>query len=584
MTNYQPSVCLKYLHAMFRYLLVAGLIFSNLVSFAQSQLTHKKGTYIDSDGKLYVNKQLGLYVWLSTSPDEKAQKYRLFSEASKAYSNPMYLDTDGFNTLRSPSAVDTVTHKTVLPMQDIVFEIYADETAPTTTIDYKVNPFQAEHKINLGTGTEISLAAKDLLSGVDAIYYSLDGAPYQPYTTPLKIEQEKEYSLKFYAVDHVGNVEEVHTRELAYDKTSPVTQLTIDVDQYENILSSQSAITLSSEDKGIGVKHIYYKLDNGPEKVYTGVIQAKYISQDEHTITYYATDKVGNKEAERTYAFYVDKTAPTIIEEVMGKSFFSGGKEYSSGKARLKLTSFDNKAGVKEIRYSVNNGEFLVYDKPVFLTQSSGVLTIQTYAVDNVNNRSSSQLANQKTNIPYIDLTGPKLAYSIQGASFTTRDTLFINATSGIVLKGTDSEAGMNHIEYSLNDSTTKEYSNAIKVASEGYSTIAYTGFDNVDNTSSSSFSFKVDNTGPKIQESFGTSRLGMENGIAVYPAHTILFVTANDVVVGLQRITYCLNNAPVKESTGMFTHLPKGKNQMTITAYDKLGNTSEKTITFIVQ
>ena len=96
-----------------------------------------------------------------------------------------------------------------------------------------------------------------------------------------------------------------YTKLYDYDKTSPVTQLTIDVDQYENILSSQSAITLSSEDKGIGVKHIYYKLDNGPEKVYTGVIQAKYISQDEHTITYYATDKVGNKEAERTYAFYV---------------------------------------------------------------------------------------------------------------------------------------------------------------------------------------------------------------------------------------------------------------------------------------
>jgi hypothetical protein len=66
---------------------------------------------------------------------------------------------------------------------------------------------------------------------------------------------------------------------------------------------------------------------------------------------------------------------------VLGKSFFSGGKEFSSGKSRLKLTSFDNKAGVKEVRYSVNNGEYQLYDSPVFLTQSAGNLIIKSYAV-----------------------------------------------------------------------------------------------------------------------------------------------------------------------------------------------------------
>jgi hypothetical protein len=554
------------------------------VGFGQEQPNHPKKTYISPDGKLYIQKDLPVYIWMSTSPGEESEKYRLHSEETYKYSNPMYFDTEGYNTVRSPSAVDTASKKVVYPMRDIIFEVYADSKSPVTKADFGESILLDEGgKLYVGSGATVSLSAKDKLSGVENIYFSVDGGPYKPYEGPISIDQEKEYLLKYYSVDHVGNVESVHERTIVLDKTAPVSKVEIDKDRYENIISGRSKITLSSNDKVSGTKSIFYAIDDGSEKEYKTPILAAYLSQDEHKIAFYAVDEVGNKEEIQTFIFYVDKTPPTIIEEIMGKSFFSGGKEFSSGKTRLKLTSFDNKAGVREVRYSVNEGEYELYDKPVFLTQASGVLRIKSYAVDYVNNRSSSQTANEKTTIPYIDLTGPQLSHVFNGPRFKTRDTLFISSKTQVSLKGADSESGLNRIEYTLNGGNPLEYSDAFRIDHEGYSEVNYMGFDNVDNTSSASFGIKVDNTGPSISYTFGASPLGSSDGLDIYPDHTVLFVAATDDVVGFKSMNYRLNNDPPREYDGMITKLPDGKNKVIITAFDHLGNTQQSEINFII-
>jgi hypothetical protein len=161
---------------------------------------------------------------------------------------------------------------------------------------------------------------------------------------------------------------------------------------------------------------------------------------------------------------------------------------------------------------------------------------------------------------------------------------MFISSQTHIRLKGSDPEAGMNRIEYSVDGSDPKEYTEAFTLEKEGYSAIDFTGFDNVDNTSSKSFGVKVDNTGPEISNSFGTSRLRTEGKLSVYPSHTVLFLNATDRVVGFQRLTYSLNGAPSKESSGMLEALPKGKNELLVKAFDKLGNSNESTLQFIIE
>ncbi len=551
---------------------------------AQEPLKHKKQMYTAPDGKLYIQKDLPVYLWLSVDPGDGSEKYRLTSEETSRYANPMYFDAEGYNTVRSPSAVDTITHKTVYPMRDIVFEIYADSHHPQTSIDFgDTKPFKLDERTFLGEGTLISLLSRDALSGVENIYVSVNGSPFSPYTESIPVTTERTYSLKYYAVDNVGNVEPLHEYTLVYDKTPPATKTVLVGDQYENILSGRSKIELQASDSVAGIAAIMYSIDGGPEKKYSSAIPTAYLSQDNHVLSYYATDRVGNREETDTFSFYVDKTPPTIIEEIMGKSFFSGGREYSSGKSRLKLTAFDNKAGVKEVRYSVNSTEYEEYSTPVFLTQSSGNIVIRSYAVDRVNNRSVSQTANEKTSIPYIDLTGPELSYRFSGPVFSSRDTTFISDKTQIVLKAGDSEAGVNRMEYTINGSEPQIYASPFSVSVEGYSEVDYTGFDNVENTSGNAFGFKVDATGPVIKYQFGTTRLKSQGGLNVYPVHTTIFISATDMVVGYAHMTYSINGSTPREYGGVIKGFSQGENSLLIVAYDQLGNTTEEEIKFII-
>jgi hypothetical protein len=559
-------------------------IFSILVSgiYAQQKPDYEKKIFISPEGKLFVNKDLPLYLWLSTSPDEHAQKYRLKSEETTQYSNPMYLDTEGYNTFRSPSAVDTNTRKTVYPLRDIIFEVYADGIKPSTKLDYgKTKPYVDEGKTYVQNNTQVELIASDDHSGVESINFSMNGSGFVAYTTPITFTEEKEYVLKYYAVDHVGNVEDTKEITFIYDKTAPVSKLNVTTDEHEQVVSGRSKIELSAEDVGIGVKHIIYQLDEGKKNTYQYPISASWMNQGEHTIKYFATDKVGNEEPVKTYSFYIDKTAPTIIEEVIAKTFFANGKEYASGKAQLKLTAFDNKAGVKEIRYSINNGEYQLYEKPVFMAQSSGNMNIKTYAIDNVNNKSQSQTANQKTSIPYIDLSGPSIHHNFSEPNFSTRDTLFINSKTKIYLKGGDSEAGVNRIEYRIDGNENIVYDKAFSISEEGVHTISYVGYDNVENTSSNSFMVKVDNIGPEISHKFSTLPTGHTNGLENLPKYVILYLSGTDSQTGVQSISYGFGDHTTKIYTVPVTGFSLGEKKMTISAKDKLGNTTTEELHF---
>lgn len=553
-------------------------------TFAQQKPTFEKTTYISPEGKLFVQKGLGLYVWLSTSEDENSQKYRLNSEETKEYANPMFLDVEGFNSLRSPSAVDPVSRKTVYPVRDVVFEVYADGRTPKTTVDFgSTKPYVHSGKSYLMENTQLVFKTHDEQSGVKDTYYSINGEEYKKYAQAITFSEEKEYIIKYFSVDNVGNDEELKEITVIYDKTAPSTKLEITADEHENIISARSTIKLTSEDSGIGVKRIVFKINDGKEYTYQQPLRAANLPQGEHTLTYYSVDKVGNKEAVNTYTFYIDKTPPTIIEEVIGKSFFANGKEFSSGKSQLKLTAFDNKAGVKEIKYSINGGEYLTYTKPVFLSQSAGNIIIKTYAVDNVNNKSTSQTANQKTTIPYIDLTGPALSHSFSGPKFSSRDTIFISSKTKIALKARDSESGLNRIEYSVDGASTATYNEAFTIEEEGAHTISYVGYDNVENTSSAAIIIKVDNKGPEITELFSTISIGKDEGENLYPKHTILFLAGFDNVVGLEKIDYGFNNDATKRYTIPITNFASGKKSIKIIATDKLGNKTEEIIKFSI-
>lgn len=569
----------------FKHLLSTLAIIITLISSAQNIEDHAKKVYQDSIGNVHVNRSLPVYLSISTSPDGSDAK--VLKGQDPKYSYPMFLDTEGYNSIRSPWKVDPETKETIYPKEDVIFEVYADSKAPVTKIVFGSKTNRENGKTAIGDGN-ISLVAEDALSGLQGIYYSINQAPYKMYSVPLQLE-EKEYLLKYYAVDNVGNVEELHEITVYLDKTAPETVMSIEGDVSEKIVSSRSSIALDATDKTTKVFKTYYNIDDGKNIAYTRPIVMTTLAEGEHTVSYFSEDILGNKEDEKSFAFYIDKSAPKVIDEIIGNTFIANGKEYYSGKTKLKLVAMDNKSGVKEIRYAVNNGEFKLYTEPFYLVES-GTLNIEVLAIDKVNNKARTAAFSDKSNIrSYVDLSGPELTYSLTGPSFKVKDTLYISQNTKVSLTGKDLDAGFKDIDYQVGASSIQPYSEPISIKEEGFYKLTYNGYDNLQNSNTESILCLVDNTGPNIFSRFSIEgnkyRMIEGESVSVYPPHVVLFLSATDKYAGLDKISYQVNGSPKQAYKGLIEDFTKDTlYTLMISVTDKLGNSNEEEVKFYIE
>ncbi|MBI9067421.1 MAG: hypothetical protein JEZ09_09025 [Salinivirgaceae bacterium] len=568
------------------------LIFLMFVMFvyvvkAQQALEHKYKTYRSEAGKLYVQKTLPVYVYISTEPDKKGEMLQLPSDSTPKFTNPMYLDTEGYNSFRSPSAVDPKTRITHYPLTDVVFEVYADSRSPRTHLNLNAAKKHFDGKtLFIGNNISATLSSYDDHSGLEQILVSIDSSGYKKYSDSLSFTKEKVYSIDYYAVDNVGNAEKAKHTSFSVDLTAPVSVLEFDGDKFESNVSGRTKFIISASDAISGIKLTYYSIDDKAFKKYIGPIHSAYYAEGEHTIKYYSIDNVGNKEVQKEYSFYIDKTPPILVDEIMGNSFVANGREFSSGRTKLKLTAVDNKAGIKEIKYSINNGPYQLYDKPFYLTTVSGSLAVLSYVEDNVGNRSSATEKSTKSKASYVDLTGPQLKFAFEGKVFKARDTIYINNQTKISLSAADNESGLKALSYSIGDGAETPYVESFVIENEGTHQLNIYGFDNVDNSNRKTIDLVVDNTGPDIYSRFSILPINKKeiNGqqADIYSSQVVLFLSATDSRVAIDRIYYSLDGGKEQMYTGIIAGFKRGKDYaVEIKAYDKLGNVNTSKVVF---
>jgi len=438
-----------------------------------------------------------------------------------------------------------------------------------------------------GKNLVVNINANDETSGVNTTNYSLNGKAYSPYLEALNFDKEGQYTLKYFSVDNVGNVETVTEKTFDVDITPPVTTSTISGVNIkdENIISLQTKIYFNPTDKLSGVASTFYVIDGGKQKLYNGnIIPLKPLTDGDHTIKFYSVDKVGNKENEQTLSFYLDRTAPITASDVLGDRFIVGDQIYFSGRTKLKLTAVDNKSGVKEVKYSVDDSEFNSYEDPFYLPSEQGFHIVKYYAVDNTENVTSgdkgvgSGYQEYKLSVDkiYVDLTGPSLNHSISGSKFYTRDTTFIGPKTKIKLTAKDGESGLQYISYSINDAqkeTTYSTPFVVNVPS-GLHKIEYFGYDNVNNRNIGQFLIFMDNEGPIINYKFSIVPTGTKDGLEIYPNYASMFITIQDKLTGVSKIYYSLNGAKEVKYKNYVTGFKKGQvNTIKVRALDKLNN-----------
>lgn len=571
----------------FKLILIILFTIISSILYSQEKPKHEKRIFTNEEGKIFIQKDLPIYVYISNSKDS-SKKFLLTSTKTSEYVNPMYFDTEGYNTIRSPWAVDKKTKKTIVPKQDVIFDLYTDSKTPKTNIKFENNYINKSDTIIINKNTNIILISKDNLSGIQKIYYSINNEDYKEYKNKLNLIKEKNYNLKYYSVDNVGNEEKEKEINLKIDNSPPNSILKYEGDVHNKIISNTTSIIINSKDN-INVKETFFSIDNSKFYKY-GKILSSYFKEGEHVIKYYSIDDIGNKEKIKIDTFYIDKTPPIIIQDIIGNEYLtSTGEKYSSGKSKLKLTAFDNKAGVKEIYYSVNNKEFKKYKKPINLSIISGEINLKTYAIDNVNNKTNSQQKEEMIkNVPYIDLTPPKLNYSFIKPVFKTKKDIFISNKTKIILKGKDSESGINKIEYKIDENSYNLYKNPFSIKNEGIHTINYKGYDNVNNENNEKFNVIVDNTAPDFFVKFSIDPIDSveikNKMVKIYQPHLVIFFSSYDKYSGFEKIIYNINGGEKQIYKDMLSNFKINEYyEIEIEIFDKLGNSKIEKIHFYI-
>ncbi|MGX1116304.1 plastocyanin [Streptomyces ambofaciens] len=270
-----------------------------------------------------------------------------------------------------------------------------DTTAPATSAD--VGGTQNADGAYVGSAT-VSIAATDEGgSGVERIEYALgaDGA-WQPYTTPVVVDQVGEHVVRYRAFDKAGNAAEEKSVTFAVaapdtdDTTAPETSATVSGEKNpDGAYVDMATVTVTASDTGSGVNTIEYAVGDGAWTAYTAPVMVHEVG--EHTVRYRATDKAGNAAAEKSVAFTVvaappqDTTAPVTGATVDGTKN-SDGAYVGSAKVTVNATD-EGGSGVAGVEYSLDAGPYLAYTDPVVVDRV-GRHTVAYRASDKAGNTS----------------------------------------------------------------------------------------------------------------------------------------------------------------------------------------------------
>lgn len=270
-----------------------------------------------------------------------------------------------------------------------------DTTAPATSAD--VGGTQNADGAYVGSAT-VSIAATDEGgSGVERIEYALgaDGA-WQPYTTPVVVDQVGEHVVRYRAFDKAGNAAEEKRVTFAVaapdtdDTTAPETSATVSGEKNpDGAYIDMATVTVTASDTGSGVNTIEYAVGDGAWTAYTAPVMVHEVG--EHTVRYRATDKAGNAAAEKSVAFTVvaappqDTTAPVTGATVDGTKN-SDGAYVGSAKVTVNATD-EGGSGVAGVEYSLDAGPYLAYTDPVVVDRV-GRHTVAYRASDKAGNTS----------------------------------------------------------------------------------------------------------------------------------------------------------------------------------------------------
>lgn len=276
-----------------------------------------------------------------------------------------------------------------------------------------------------------------------------------------------------------------------------------------------------------------------------------------------------------------DTTPPTTSAAVTGDKNTDG--DYV-GSATVTVSASDAESGVDTIEYALDNDVYHPYTAPLDVTDVGD--HIVTYrASDKAGNTSEAKTVSFTVVAPQSqDTTPPDVSATVSGEK---NDSGAYVGTATVTVTATDSESGVDTIEYALDDAPYAAYTAPLKVDQPGHHMVSYRASDKAGNVSDAkTVMFDIaepqgsDTTPPDVSAAVS----GDQNGDGEYVGSATVTVTAADSESGVDAVEYALDDDTFKAYTAPLSVTDAGEHTVEYRATDKAGNTSAvKSVTFTV-
>ena len=249
---------------------------------------------------------------------------------------------------------------------------------------------------------ELDLSASDDLSGAMGSYYSFDGSTWTFYQPGALITIEGSHDIRYYSVDHAGNVEAPRIIQLRIDRSAPISSVGLDgLEGNDGWYLGGVQVTIVANDPLSGVTSQRYRLDGGAWQPYSSSFLVA--GQGEHRVEFTSSDAAGNNEGVQLITFSIDSTAPTSSAAVNGTLGFDGW--YLSA-VQVSIASNDSLSGLLSLQYSLDGGPWANYTS-AFEVADSGDHILRFRATDLAGNQEEVKEVHLKVDdaLPETDLT-----------------------------------------------------------------------------------------------------------------------------------------------------------------------------------
>ena len=435
------------------------------------------------------------------------------------------------------------------------YTVKLDRTAPTLSVLLKKKTSSS----NVGNTTNISSLANyanntwysgyvvtrgscsDSGSGSCDVTYSSSGASSGSGSTTANVNNEGTTTVTYKVTDAAGNsASSSYTVKL--DRTAPSLSVVLKKKTSSSNLSDSSNISSlanyanntwysgyvvtrgSCSDSGSGSCDVTYNTSGATSG--SGSTTANVNNQGTTTVTYKVTDAAGNS-ASGSYTVKLDRTAPSLSVVLKKKASSSNLNDSSnisslanytdntwySGYVVTRGSCSDSGSGSCTVTYS-SSGASSGSGSTTANVNNEGTTTV-IYKVTDAAGNSASRSYTVK-----LDRTAPTLSVVLKkkndsgNLSSSSNISGLANYANNTWYKGyvvtrgscSDSGSGSCTVTYTASGASSGSGSTTANVNNEGTTTVTYRVTDSAGNSASSSYTVKLDRTGPKCVSSGGSS------------------------------------------------------------------------------